>query len=269
MTLENAVYMESICALAANLLDEFYDIVKVGVTTNDLNNYATEYAKKHGVKNAPLGYKGFPKSICTSLNDVICHGIPSNYILQDGDFLNIDVTLVDENGWHGDSSRMYFVGDFSSDKHNLKKKLTLVTYNSMMLGVEQAVEGNRLSDIAIAIQRYVEKFGFSVVREFCGHGIGKKFHQEPNVLHYLPNFFRGTDKDVILTEGMTFTIEPMINSGGWKSKLMPDKWTAKTKDGSLSAQFEHTIAITKAKPLILTKSKKGRDFPSQLNNFTL
>ncbi len=269
MALDNKVYMSGVCGFVADLLDEFYDVVKPGIATNYLNEYAVEYAKKHNLKHAPLGYKGFPKSICTSINDVICHGIPSDYVLKDGDFLNIDVTLIDENGWYGDSSRMYFVGDFSSNQNNLKKKLTLVTYNAMMLGIEKAVPENRLSDIAIAIQKYVETFGFSVVREFCGHGIGKNFHEEPNVLHYLPPLFKGTSQDVVLKEGMTFTIEPMINAGGWKSKIMSDGWTAKTKDGSLSAQFEHTIAVCKDSPEILTKSRKNLDFPKELKNLKL
>jgi len=184
---------------------------------------------------ANVGYKGFPKTICTSVNHVICHGIPSHSkILKDGDIVNIDVTVI-KDGWHGDTSRMYYVG-----KPDVRaQRLCTVTFEAMMLGIEQVQPGASLGDIGFAIQRHVEANGFSVVREYCGHGIGTVYHEDPQVLHYGQ---RGTG--LRLQKGMTFTIEPMVNAGKPQTRLLPDGWTVVTKDHSLSAQWEHTIAVT-------------------------
>jgi methionyl aminopeptidase len=256
--------------LAAEILDFITDYVQVGVTTNELNDLCHNKIIAAGAISAPLNYKGFPKSICTSLNHVVCHGIPDDEILKKGDILNIDVTVI-LDGWHGDSSRMYFVGEPSIKA----KRLTQVTYDSMMLGIEQIKVGAPLSNIGRAIQNYAEKNGFSVVRDFCGHGIGRVFHTEPSVLHYYEK-----SRDVILEEGMFFTVEPMINEGNYKTKfyqinssaenqaaeIMKQKWVATTADftagkKSLSAQFEHTVAVTKDGFEIFTASPKGFDFP--------
>jgi methionyl aminopeptidase len=184
---------------------------------------------------ANVGYKGFPKTICTSVNHVICHGIPSHSkILKDGDIVNIDVTVI-KDGWHGDTSRMYYVG-----KPDVRaQRLCTVTFEAMMLGIDQVRPGATLGDIGYAIQRHVEGNGFSVVREYCGHGIGTVYHEDPQVLHYGQ---RGSGLQ--LREGMTFTIEPMVNAGKPQTRLLPDGWTVVTKDHSLSAQWEHTIAVT-------------------------
>ena len=199
-------------------------------------------------------YRGFPKSCCTSVNHVVCHGIPTEKYLNDGDIVNIDVTTI-VNGWHGDTSRMFFVGDVSVKSKNLVS----TTYNSMMKGISIIKEGVHLGDIGETIQTYVEEKGFSVVRDFCGHGIGKTFHLEPNILHY------GKKGDGIkLKEGMIFTVEPMINEGLYYTKILKDGWTAVTKDKSLSAQFEHTVGVTKEGFEIFTKSKKNYKEPPYL-----
>jgi len=251
---EDFVKMRKSGLLAAQILDYITNFVKPGVTTNELNDLCHQKIIENNAIAAPLNYKGFPKSICTSVNHVVCHGIPSDKKLKDGDIVNIDVTVI-VDGWHGDTSRMYYVGNM---KKSLKSKiLTQVTYDCMMLGIEQVKPGATLGDIGHAIQSYAEKQGFSVVRDYCGHGIGKVFHDEPNVMHY-----GAKNTGLALKEGMFFTIEPMINVGSYKTILnKQDGWTVTTKDKSLSAQFEHTIGVTKDGYEIFTKSPKNLDFP--------
>ncbi len=227
--------------LAGQLLVHLEQFVRPGVTTLDLNDEAERWTRAHGAKSAPLGYgkegdrPPFPKSICTSVNEVVCHGIPSRkQVLKSGDVMNIDVTLI-VDGYHGDTSKMYFVGDPSDEA----RRLVEVTNKCRDLGIEQVKPGNRLGDIGAAIQEYAESQGFSVVRDFVGHGISHIFHTEPQVAHYGE---WGTGKK--LRPGMVFTIEPMINIGGYDVKILRDKWTAITKDRQMSAQCEHTIAVT-------------------------
>lgn len=220
--------------LAAQVLDFIEPYVKPGITTNELDRFCHDYIVSHGAIPAPLNYRGYPKSICTSINHVVCHGIPSDKMLNEGDIINIDVTVI-LDGWHGDTSRMYNVG-----KVGIKaQKLIDVTYEAMMRAIDIVKPGTTLGDIGHAIQSYVEPKGYSVVRDFCGHGIGRTFHSEPEVLHY------GRPGDGLeLQEGMFFTIEPMINAGRYETKVLSDGWTAVTRDKSLSAQFEHTIGVT-------------------------
>ncbi|MBY0501737.1 MAG: type I methionyl aminopeptidase [Alphaproteobacteria bacterium] len=220
--------------LAARTLDFIGPYVKEGVTTQELNDLCHDFIVSHGSIPAPLGYKGFTRSICTSVNHVVCHGIPGAKKLHGGDILNIDVTVI-LDGWYGDTSRMYTVG-----KIPLKaQKLIDVTYESMMRGIEVVKPGAHLGDVGHAIQSYAESKGFSVVRDFCGHGLGRVFHAAPSVLHYgQPN------TGVELKEGMFFTIEPMINAGRYDVKVLDDGWTAVTRDKSLSAQFEHSLGVT-------------------------
>ncbi len=233
--------------LAAQLLDYLEPLVKPGVTTLELNDAAEEWTQKHGAKSAPLGYgksNPYPKSICTSVNEVICHGIPSKKkVLKDGDIINIDVTPI-LDGYHGDTSRTFFVGTPAPRV----KKLVEVTEKCLYIGIEAAQPNGRIGDIGAAIQEYAESQGYSVVRDFVGHGISNIFHTEPQVPHYGK---RG--KGTKIRPGMVFTIEPMINEGTYESQLLSDGWTAVTKDGKLSAQFEHTIAITPEGPEILTR----------------
>ena len=201
---------------------------------------------------ATLNYKGFPKSICTSVNHVVCHGIPSETkILQDGDIINVDITVI-LNGWHGDSSRMFVAGKINKKIYKLLK----TTYDCLLIGIEAAVPGNNFGDIGAKIQQHAEINNFSVVRDFCGHGIGRNFHTPPSVLHY-----GASGEGQVLLPGMFFTIEPMINIGDWKVKILNDGWTAVTKDRSLSAQFEHTIGITDNGNEIFTLSHNNSDFP--------
>jgi len=238
-------------SLAAETLDTITSYVKPGITTEKLDKICYEFIRDHGGHSAPLYYRGFPKSCCTSVNHVVCHGIPTEKYLKEGDIINIDVTAI-VNGWHGDTSRMFFVGDVSVKCKNLVS----TTYNSMMKAISLIKSGIFIGDIGETIQTYVEKKGFSVVRDFCGHGIGKTFHESPNILHY------GKKGDGIKLEaGMMFTIEPMINEGIYNTKLLKDGWTAVTKDKSLSAQFEHTIGVTNDGFEIFTKSKKNYDQP--------
>jgi methionyl aminopeptidase len=233
--------------LAAEVLDYITDFVKPGVTTNELNNLCHQMIIDNKAIPAPLNYKGFPKSICTSVNHVVCHGIPDSTSLKDGDIVNIDVTVI-VDGYYGDTSRMYYVGTPSIKA----KRLVEVTYQAMMLGIEQVKPGATLGDIGHAIQTFAESHNYSVVRDYCGHGIGKIFHTEPNVLHYGKP---GTGTK--LKEGMFFTIEPMINAGKKETKLSAhDGWTVTTRDRSLSAQFEHTLAVTKDGYEIFTTSPK-------------
>jgi methionyl aminopeptidase len=239
--------------LGAEILDYITPFVKEGVTTNYLNDLCHNKIIENQAIPAPLNYRGFPKSICTSVNHVICHGIPSDKILKNGDIINIDVTVI-VDGWYGDTSRMYLVGDKVSIK---AKKLVQTTYDCMMIGIEQVKPGVHLGNIGFAIQQHAESFGFSVVRDYCGHGIGKVFHAEPSVLHYGKK-----NTGPILEKGMFFTIEPMINVGTYETLLSShDGWTVTTRDKSLSAQFEHTIGVTNDGYEIFTKSPMGLDFP--------
>ena len=228
---------------AAELLAYLEPMVKPGVSTLELNDAAEAWTQERGAISAPLGYHGFPKSICTSINDVVCHGIPNaKQVLKDGDIINIDVTPI-VDGFHGDTSRTYFVGTPSP----LAKKLVEVTEECMMRGIAAVKPGGRVGDIGAAIQEYAESNGFSVVRDFVGHGVGRTFHTAPQIPHY------GTaGKGKKFRPGMVFTIEPMINEGTYEVEVMADKWTALTKDRKLSAQFEHTIAVTKDGVDILT-----------------
>lgn len=229
--------------LAAELLHHLAPMVKPGVSTLELNDEAERWTQAHGAKSAPLGYKGFPKSICTSVNEVICHGIPNaKQILKEGDIINIDVTpLVD--GYHGDTSKTFFVGTPSPKA----KKLVEVTEECLRRGIAEVKPGARIGDIGAAIQEYAEGHGFSVVRDFVGHGVSNVFHTAPEIPHYGT---RGKGKR--LRSGMVFTIEPMINEGTWEVEVLGDGWTAVTRDGKLSAQFEHTLAVTEDGVEILT-----------------
>lgn len=221
--------------LAAHILDYIAPYIVPGITTEELDNLCHNEIIKYGAIPAPLGYEGYPKSTCISLNHVVCHGIPSKRKLHNGDILNIDVTVI-LDGWYGDTSRMYTVGTIPPKTH----KLIDVTYNAMMMAIEIVRPGIHLGDIGHIIQSYVESNKFSVVRDFCGHGTGRVFHDEPLVLHFGK---AGTGPE--LRQGNVFTIEPMINIGGYQTKILEDGWTAISADHSLSAQFEHTIGVTK------------------------
>ena len=231
--------------IAAGALDEVSKIIRPGIQTSDIDKLCYEYISDHGAYSAPLFYRGFPKSCCTSANHVVCHGIPSDKILRDGDIVNVDVTAL-KDGWHGDTSRTFEIGKVSVKAKNLVK----TTFESMMNGINIIKEGIHLGDIGATIQNYVESQGFSVVQDYCGHGIGKMFHKEPSVLHYGK---MGTGEK--LKAGMIFTVEPMINLGNFETKTLNDGWTAVTKDKSLSAQFEHTVGVTKSGYEIFTLSK--------------
>ena len=234
-------------SIAAGALDEVSKIVRPGIRTNEIDNLCYQYLNDHGAYSAPLFYRGFPKSCCTSTNHVVCHGIPSDKVLKNGDIVNVDVTAF-KNGWHGDTSRTFEIGEVSIKA----KKLVKTTYDAMMEAIGIVKEDIYLGDIGAVIQNYVEAKGFSVVQDFCGHGIGELFHKEPNVLHYGK---KGTGDKI--KAGMIFTIEPMINLGKYETKTLKDGWTAVTKDKSLSAQFEHTIGVTKEGCEIFTMSKKN------------
>ena len=238
-------YMRIAGKLASEVLDMIEEHVVAGVTTDELNTICHDYiVNVQEAIPAPLNYRGFPKSICTSVNHVICHGIPSNKKLKKGDIINIDVTVI-KDGFHGDNSRMYFVGKPSI----LAKRLSEVAKESMLIGIDMVKPGVQLGDIGHAIQKHAEASNFSVVREYCGHGIGRVFHEEPQVLHY------GRPKTgMALKQGMTFTIEPMINAGRKETKLLADEWTVVTRDHSLSAQWEHTLLVTATGYEILTNS---------------
>jgi len=252
---ENFEQMKIAGSLGADTLDEITKHVKPGITTDALDKICYEFIRDNGGFSAPLFYRGFPKSCCTSVNHVICHGIPnSNKYLTDGDIVNIDVTAI-VNGWHGDTSRMFYVGDVSVKSRNLVS----ATYDSMMKAINIIKEGVYLGDLGEIIQTFVEGKGFSVVRDFCGHGIGKIFHQAPNILHYGK---KGEGEQ--LKAGMIFTVEPMINDGLYNAKMLKDGWTAVTKDKSLSAQFEHTVGVTNNGFEIFTKSKKEYTQPPYL-----
>jgi len=229
--------------LAADVLDMIGDYVKPGVTTDELDRICHEYiTNEQQAVPAPLNYRGFPKSICTSVNHVVCHGIPGDRVLKSGDAVNIDITVI-KDGYHGDTSRMFFVGKPSV----LAERLVRVTHECMMAGIEVVTPGATLGDIGHVIQKRAEDEGFSVVREYCGHGIGRQFHADPQVLHY-----GNPGTGVELRPGMCFTIEPMINAGRRETRLLSDDWTVVTRDHSLSAQWEHTLVVTDTGHEILT-----------------
>ena len=237
--------------LASKTLDMITDYIKPGIDTNKIDQLCYEFIRDNGGYSAPLFYRGYTKSLCTSLNHVICHGIPSDRILEEGDIVNIDVTAIVDD-YHGDTSRMFGVGDISVKGKNLID----TTYESMMNGIKILKPGIKVGDIGYEIQSYVEAKGFSVVRDFCGHGISTTFHEPPNILHYGKK-----NTGIKVYPGMTFTIEPMINFGKYDVKVLNDGWTAVTKDKSLSAQFEHTIGITENGYEIFTESAKGYSKP--------
>ncbi len=237
--------------IAADILDMLTEKVVPGISTGEIDDMVRDAALAAGSIPATLGYRGFEHSCCTSINHVICHGIPGPKPLKDGDIVNIDVTVI-VDGWHGDTSRMYLVGDVPLKA----RKLVDVTYECLMLGIEQAQPGNRMGDIAHAIQKHAEANRYSVVRDFCGHGVGRLFHDAPEVVHAGQP---GTGPD--LRPGMFFTIEPMINAGKYAVKILDDGWTAVSRDRSLSAQFEHSIGITEDGCEIFTKSTRGLHNP--------
>ena len=239
--------MRKSCALAAETLDMIGKFVVPGVTTNELNKLCHEFMIRNNAIPATLGYRGFPKSCCISINHVVCHGIPGEKKLKDGDILNIDVTCI-LDGWYGDTSRMYIAG--KSQKK--AERLIHVTHEALLKGIGAVRPGNTFGDIGAAIQEFVESKKMSVVREFCGHGLGEVFHSAPNVLHY---GLSGTGPK--LEPGMFFTIEPMVNLGKPETKILADNWTAVTKDKSLSAQFEHSVGVTETGCEIFTISPKG------------
>ncbi|MEJ5019682.1 type I methionyl aminopeptidase [Ochrobactrum vermis] len=227
--------MRTVCNLTARCLDALNDVVKPGVTTNEIDRFVFEFGMDHGAFPATLNYRGYTKSTCTSINHVVCHGIPNEKPLREGDIVNIDVTYL-LDGWHGDSSRMYAVGEIK----RAAERLLEVTYESLLLGIAAVAPGTKTGAIGAAIQTYAEAERCSVVRDFCGHGVGQLFHDAPNILHY------GTPNEgVEIKEGMIFTIEPMINLGKPHVKVLADGWTAVTRDRSLTAQYEHTVGVTK------------------------
>ena len=240
--------------LAAKTLDMLTDYIKEGVTTDYIDKLGYEFIRDHGGYSAPLYYRGFKKSLCTSLNHVVCHGIPSDRTLNDGDAINIDVTAI-INEHYGDTSRMFCVGNISVKLNNLID----ATYESLMKSIKILKPGIKVGDIGFEIQSFIENKGFSVVKDFCGHGISTVFHEAPNILHYGKK-----NTGIELRPGMTFTIEPMINAGKYETKVLNDGWTAVTKDKSLSAQFEHTVGITENGYEIFTESVKGYSKPPYL-----
>jgi methionyl aminopeptidase len=248
---EDFAGMRAAGRLAAETLDFIAPHVVPGVTTGELDRLCHDFIVGHGAIPAPLNYRGFPKSICTSINHVVCHGIPGDKRLSKGDILNIDVTTI-LDGWHGDTNRMFYVGEIGVKA----RRLCEVTYEAMMRGIESVRPGATLGDIGHAIQSFAEGHRFSVVRDFCGHGIGRVFHDAPSVLH-----FGRRGSGPALREGMFFTIEPMINAGRFEVKLLDDGWTAVTRDRSLSAQFEHSIGVTANGFEIFTLSPRGWNLP--------
>jgi len=222
------------CQLSREILDGLEDVISPGITTETINTWVHEYTIAHGAYPAPLHYNSYPKSVCTSINEVICHGIPEERVLVDGDVLNVDVTCI-LNGYYGDASRMYLIGDPSSQA----RELVRVARECMYLGIEQVRPFNRVGDIGYTIEQHARKHGYSVVQDFGGHGVGVEFHEEPFVQHYGEK-----DSGMVLIPNMVFTIEPMINMGTYKCRVLDDNWTAVTADGSLSAQWEHTVRVT-------------------------
>jgi methionyl aminopeptidase len=243
--------MRRACRLTASALDELAGMVRPGMTTNEIDRFIFEYGMDHNAVPATLNYRGYKKSSCTSINHVVCHGIPNDKPLREGEILNIDVTYV-LDGWHGDSSRMYPVGEIK----RAAERLLEVTHECLMLGIAAVKPGARMGAIGEAIQKHAEAERCSVVRDFCGHGIGKLFHDAPNVLHY-----GRADEGIEMRKGMIFTIEPMINLGRPHVKVLGDGWTAVTRDRSLSAQYEHTVGVTDDGCEIFTLSPKSLDRP--------
>ena len=236
-------------SLAADVLDSLSEKIVPGISTQEINDICHDQIIQNKAIPAPLNYKGFPKSVCTSVNHVVCHGIPSERkILSDGDIVNVDVTVI-LNGWHGDSSRMFVAGKTNKKNYEFLK----ITYESLLIGISEAKPGKHIGDIGNKIQKLAEGKGYSVVRDFCGHGIGKVYHEDPQVLH-----FGKPGTGIELVEGMCFTIEPMINQGTKYTKILSDGWTVETKDGRNSAQWEHTIAITSNGCDVLTKRDEER-----------
>lgn len=242
--------MRPSCVMAAEILLMIEPYIKPGVTTNRLNDICHDYIIARNAIPSPLNYKGFPKSICASVNEEICHGIPSDRKLRNGDIVNLDITVL-ANGFHGDSNKTFFVG---SPRKKLLK-LAEATKTALQKSIDAVRPGARLGDIGAAIQRHVENRGYSVVREFCGHGIGKNFHEDPQVLH-----FGKSGEGMVLKKGMVFTIEPMINMGRPELKIKEDRWTAVTADGSHSCQYEHTLAVTDDGCEVLTRLEGRTDF---------
>jgi len=239
--------MRVVCRMAAETLLLVGEKLRVGMTTEEINTIVHEDTIRRGARPAPLNYRGFPKSVCTSVNEVVCHGIPSGRVLKDGDIINVDITTV-YNGFHGDTSATFYIGTPSPEARHVVE----VARRALEIGIAEVREGARLGDIGAAIQEYVESEGCSVVRDFVGHGIGRRFHEDPQVKHYGK---RGTGER--LKAGMIFTIEPMVNLGRWEVEIDPvDNWTVTTADGSLSAQFEHTCLVTKTGCEVLTKRPK-------------
>ncbi|MEG3618177.1 type I methionyl aminopeptidase [Magnetovibrio sp. PR-2] len=237
--------------LAAETIDAVVPLVKPGVTTEELNTFCHDFIVQHGAQPAPLNYRGFPKSICASVNHVVCHGIPGDKKLHDGDIVNLDITVI-LDGWYGDTSRMFCVGETSRKS----QRLIDITYEAMWEGIRVVKPGVTTGDIGHAIQTFAEKQRCSVVRDFCGHGLGRVFHDAPNIMH-----FGSPSTGPRLEEGMFFTIEPMINLGKYDVKILSDGWTAVTKDRSLSAQFEHSIGVTADGYEVFTLSPEGLDKP--------
>lgn len=241
--------MRAACRLAAETLEMIAEHIRPGITTDDINTLVHDYTIAHHAYPSPLNYRGFPKSVCTSLNEVVCHGIPDSRVLKDGDILNVDVTsmLPKVNGFHGDTSATFYVGEPSP----MARHVVEVARQALEIGIAQVKPDKRIGDIGHAIQTFVESKGCSVVREYTGHGIGRTFHTEPTVLHYGRP---GTGPR--MRPGMIFTIEPMVNLGGWQTELMADEWTVLTKDRSLSAQFEHTVRVTRTGVEVMTRRTK-------------
>lgn len=242
--------MRAAGALSARILDLVEEVVRAGVSTQEINDFVHDLTVSNGGIPAPLNYRGFPKSVCTSVNEVVCHGIPNpKHKLKDGDIVNIDVTTI-VDGYHGDTSRMYMVGSVPEPA----RRLSEVARECLFLGIAAVRPGCRVGDVGATIQHHAERHGFSVVREFVGHGIGKVFHEDPQIPHY-----GEAGKGPRLVPGMTFTIEPMINQGTWRTRVLKDRWTAVTADGLLSAQWEHTLGIkSDGQVVILTESDRER-----------
>ena len=239
--------------LTRDILDMLEQRIVAGITTNDVNRWVHEYTLAHGAIPATLNYRGFPKSVCTSLNNVICHGIPDETVLREGDILNVDVTSI-LDGYYGDSSRMFLIGEVSEEA----RRLVEVTRQCLYLGIEQVKPGNTLGDIGHAIQQHAERHGYSVVRDYIGHGIGVQFHEPPNVYH-----FGEPGTGIVLVPNMVFTIEPMINAGRYQVRVLEDGWTVVTADGSLSAQWEHTVRVTQDGVEVLTAADESEAWLSQ------
>lgn len=241
------------CKLATQCLDNLTPIIKPGTTTEEIDNFVFKFGINNNAVPATLNYRGYRKSCCTSVNHVVCHGIPSNKPLNDGDIINVDVTYI-LNGWHGDTSRMYPVGKIK----RAAERLLQVTYESLYKGIEVVKPSGKISDIGKAIQQYAHSQRCSVVKDFCGHGIGRSFHEKPEILHYYDQYCTDESK---FQEGMVFTIEPMLNLGSHSVKVLSDGWTAVTRDKSLSAQYEHTVVVTKTGYEIFTSSPTGLGKP--------